>query len=897
MLGSTGTPLAATDRAVAQLRTPAGDRAMIGASAAAFLLALLLCVAVTQHGLLAGRSAARELAGSGSEAALNGDPAYRITDTAGALVAQNPAQGLSSRFARSGVYVRSGDLSLAMRLRTLGGHAVSAAPAPVLAPGSASGRILYARAGVSEWYVNGPRGLEQGFTVERTAAGVRPGMLTLAIGISGRARATISPDARSISFTRGSASLRYGGLSVRDARGRVLPSSLSLVGSEVRVRVDTRGGRYPLQIDPLIEQGGRLTGSDEQGAGQFGLAAALSEDGSTALVGAPRDQEFAGAAWAYTRSGDTWTSQGGKLTSGEVEPVGEEVSCDEEPGEADDCGFGRAIAISADGSTALIGAPRVGEGQGAAWIFNRSGSTWTRGEKLIGGVEETKEGHFGRGVALSADGKTALVGAPGDRSHRGSIWTFVRSGAAWSQQGAKLIAADAVGQTHFGGSVSLSTSGATALVGGPGDNANVGASWVFTRSGTSWLQAAKLTGSDEAGAGHLGASTALSAAGDMALIGGRRDANNLGAAWAFKLSGGKWAQQGPKLTAQGEDAHGEFGFSVALTDDGSTALIGAPRDDSFNGAVRQFVRSGDSWAEQSEQLAGAGGTGNPWFGASVALSGDGAAALVGGAHDAGRVGAAWTFTDRPFSTQPPTVSSLAPAEGPTSGGTSVRISGTNFTAATAVHFGALAAASLIVRSATLIEALAPPAPPGTVEVTVSTPGGTSALAPPGDRFTFTGPSPGGGGASGADAAATNISARFGLLGASAAASARCQLAPASKRIAVLSRRSSRSAAIRLLRTGTGACGGRLTLSFKVKRKGKRFRLKAIGTAAFSISLATSQVVKINLNSYGRKLLRARKGRLNATLTIVRVSPAPLLGSTARVRLSLKKAPQRGSSGR
>jgi len=865
---------------------------MAAASAAALLMALLLIAMATERGLLTGGSADRDLAGTASAVTPNAGAAYRITGPSGALLARNPAQHLSARFASSGVHVQSGDLTVGMRLRAVGGHAVGAAATPTRAGGETSTRVLYARAGVTEWYLNGPRGLEQGFTIQHAPAGKPAGRLTLAIETSERAKAAISPDQRSISFTRGSTSLRYAGLAAKDATGRTLPSSLSLAGTEVRLRVDDRGASYPVQVDPLIEQGSKLTvtASGEQDAGQFGLAAALSEDGSTAIVGAPRDQEFAGAAWAYTRSGGAWTQQGGKLTSGEAEPVGEEAGCDEESGEADDCGFARAIAISADGNTALMGAPRVGEGQGAAWIFTRSGGAWTRGAKLVGGAEETKEGHFGRGVALSADGSTAVVGAPGDRSHRGSIWTFARSGSSWSQQGAKSVPSDAVGQAHFGGSVSLSTSGATALVGGPGDSANAGASWVLTRSGASWSQAAKLTGSEEVGASHMGASTALSAAGDTALIGGRRDAGDLGAAWAFKLASGKWSQQGAKLTAQGEEAHGEFGFSVALPDSGSTALIGAPRDGSSNGTARQFTRSGDTWTEQTEQLAGAGGQGNPWFGASVALSGDGTAALVGGAHDAGRIGAVWAFSDRPFSTQPPTVTGVAPAEGPATGGTSVRISGTNFTAAGAVRFGSLPAASFSVRSATLIEAVTPAAPAGAVEVSVSTPAGTSALVPSADRFTFTGPSAGevaGTGSGGA--AGVGLTARFGVLGIGAATSARCQLALASTRIAVQSRRSSRSAALRLSRTGAGSCSGRLTLSYKIKRKAKRPKLKTIGTAAFSIPRAGSQVVRINLNSYGSKLLRKRKGRLNATLAIVRVNPAPLLGKTASVRLSLKKA--------
>ncbi len=890
MLRVMGAPLAATDRSVAQLRTPGTARAMFGAGAAAVVLALLLLAMVTHRGLLDRGPADPPTSGSPPAAAIGGDlAAYRISGANGTLSAENPAQRLSSRFEASGVLVRSGDLVVGMRLRAVGGRDLATGRAPAPTRADAPTRVVYRHSALTEWYLNGPRGLEQGYILTRAPAGTRAGALTLAIGISGDARARISRDARSISFSRGRTALRYGGLTAIDATGRKLHSSLELAGSQLRLRVDARGARYPVQIDPLIEQGGKLTGGGEQGAGQFGLAVALSADGNTAVVGAPRDQEFAGAAWAFTRSGETWSQQGGKLTSGELESVGSEAGCDEES-EGDDCGFGRALAVSADGSTALIGAPRVNEGQGAAWIFTRSGGTWTRGQKLVGGGEETNEGHFGRGVALSSDGKTALVGAPGDRSHRGSTWTFVRSGSTWSQQGAKLIPSNAVGQAHFGGNVALSANGATALVGAPGDSGNVGASWVLSRSGASWAQDAKLTGGEEAGAAHMGVSVALSGAGDTALIGGRRDAGDLGAAWAFKRSGGSWSQQGAKLIGDAEGARGEFGFSVTLSDDGNTALIGAPRDNSAEGAVRRFTRTGDSWTAQTEQLAGAGATGNLWFGASVAIAGDGATALVGASHDDARVGAAWAFADRPFSTQPPAVANVTPAEGPAAGGTSVRIEGTNFSAAGAVRFGSLAAASFIVRSATVIEAVTPPAPAGAVDVTVSTPAGTSAIDPSSDRFTFTGQGPGGGpGAGAVGSAGAAGTAGIGVLGSIGSASARCQVALANRRIAV---QAHRSAVLRLLRSGAGSCSGRLTLRYKLKLKGRRYKLKTIGTAIFSIPPAKSQVVKIKLNAYGHGLLRRGHGRLNASLAILRLRPAPALGRTASVRLSVKKAPKR-----
>ena len=134
-----------------------------------------------------------------------------------------------------------------------------------------------------------------------------------------------------------------------------------------------------------------------------------------------------------------------------------------------------------------------------------------------------------------------------------------------------------------------------------------GAAWVFTRSGSTWTQQGeKLTGSGESGNGEFGDSVALSSEGNTALIGGRGDNGDLGAAWVFTRSGSSWTQQGEKLTGGGESGKGEFGVSVALSSDGNTALIGGSGDNSDHGAAWVFTRSGSTWTQQGEKLTGGG---------------------------------------------------------------------------------------------------------------------------------------------------------------------------------------------------------------------------------------------------------------------------------------------------
>jgi hypothetical protein len=137
--------------------------------------------------------------------------------------------------------------------------------------------------------------------------------------------------------------------------------------------------------------------------------------------------------------------------------------------------------MSADGNTAIVGGYNDNSGAGAAWVFTRSGSVWTQqGPKLVGSgaVGGANQGYA---VALSADGNTAIVGGPLDNSEAGAAWVFTRSdGGVWIQQGSKLLGSGAAGAAAQGASVALSADGATAIVGGPNDNSGAGATWVFT---------------------------------------------------------------------------------------------------------------------------------------------------------------------------------------------------------------------------------------------------------------------------------------------------------------------------------------------------------------------------------------------------------------------------------
>lgn len=272
--------------------------------------------------------------------------------------------------------------------------------------------------------------------------------------------------------------------------------------------------------------------------------------------------------------------------------------------------------------------------------------------KLVS-TEGSLASQFGDHVALSADGGTALVGAPGDSEGRGAAWVFVKTEAGWVQQGRMLTPNDALGKAEVGDAVALSANGDVAVVGGESDDASRGAAWIFTRTHGVWTQQGRKLEPSDADPGSnvvlFGISVAVSADANTVLVGGSGDKlGGYGAAWVFSHSGGTWVQQGPKLTAPNEVLGSDlyyswFGSSVALSGDGNTALIGAEHDEVGAGAAWVFVRSGSEWLQQGSKLTSGEHAGQQLFGDSVSLSGDGNTALIGGDEASEGAGAAWTF--------------------------------------------------------------------------------------------------------------------------------------------------------------------------------------------------------------------------------------------------------------
>ena len=303
---------------------------------------------------------------------------------------------------------------------------------------------------------------------------------------------------------------------------------------------------------------------------------------------------------------------------------------------------GSFVSVSADGNTAIIGAPGDDSNKGAAWIYVRSGTTWSQQAKLVGtgAVGAAKQG---TGVAISANGNTAVVGGPADNSNVGAVWVFTRNGTTWTQQGSKLLGSGAVGAAQQGISVAISGDGNSIASGGFADDNYAGAAWVFARYGNAWAQVGdKITGNDYTGAARQGSSLSLSSDGSRLLMGGYQDNNRQGAVWTFGTDGCIWTQLGPKLVGTGGTSQAWQGYSVSLSADGNTAVVGGNSDNNLAGAAWVYTYAGSAWT-QVARLVGTQAAGAAKQGNAVSLSADGSVIAVGGNGDDSNKGAVWIY--------------------------------------------------------------------------------------------------------------------------------------------------------------------------------------------------------------------------------------------------------------
>ena len=264
-------------------------------------------------------------------------------------------------------------------------------------------------------------------------------------------------------------------------------------------------------------------------------------------------------------------------------------------------------------------------------------------EQKIQASDKQNSDLFGHSSAISADGDTVIVGTPGEDtggSSTGAAYIFVWNGSTWVEE-AKIQASDAQASDNFGWATDISSDGNTVIVGAPfkneGASSNVGAAYVFTRSGSVWSQQQKLSGTSSAAGNQFGIEVAISDNGENIVIGERYDDTaslNAGATYVFILSGSTWVQQ-QKITPAGLSANSFFGRAVDISGNGNnsnTLISSTTGSDDGRGSVFIFTRSGSAWTQEAK-IQPTGLNPNDFFGRSVSISEDGNTIVVGAYQD------------------------------------------------------------------------------------------------------------------------------------------------------------------------------------------------------------------------------------------------------------------------
>jgi hypothetical protein len=582
-----------------------------------------LCVVASDLAVPAQLSSLPAAAQSSISAAIGRDKAeYRIRPTNNGFEAASSHGALTTRFTTEGVSVSRGAQHWATTLRGYG-YGEDIKPARTVAPQASSNRVEYRRGELTEWYINGPVGLEQGFTIAKSPDKGNGQPLTIALALSGDLSAVIDATRTSVRLnSRNRESLRYAGLAAQDSNGGSLQAWLELRGQLLLLRVADAGARYPVVVDPFIQLA-ELTASDAGAIDDLGFSVAIS--GNTVVAGDPQAMiganQVQGAAYVFVKPAPGWgnMTQTAKLTASNGTAF---------------AFLGLSVAISGD--TIVAGAYQNGVGsnqdEGAAYVFVKPPTGWvdmTQTAELTAS-DGTPGFNFAHSVAIS--GNTIAAGSLGVDFSQGAAYVFVEPAGGWADmtETAKLTASDNPG-VYFGQFIALS--GNTVVAGAPDaviGNRAQGAAYVFVQPAGGWAnmtQTAKLTGTSSR---QLGWSVAISdstiLAGDLsAYVNGHQDQ---GAAYIYVEPASGWTDmtQTARLTASDGTSNNFFGSYVSIVDD-IAAVVGLQTN-----AVYVYKKPASGWRTTSKFSAKLTPQPGAALGASVGV--DGQTVVTGGSSSA-----------------------------------------------------------------------------------------------------------------------------------------------------------------------------------------------------------------------------------------------------------------------
>ena len=645
--------------------------------------------------------------------------------------AENPQDGLSTDFTGDGVTVHSHAATWGMHVSAYGhGDILKAAAAAT--PEVDANQVQYRRGDLTEWYLNGPLGLEQGFTLGQRFGRSTLGSLVIELTLSGNLKAAKADDTSlSLTSSDGKRCLRYAGLSATDADHRELRAWLDLRGNRLRIHVNDQTARYPVVIDPWV-QVAEVAASDGGNSDEFGWSVAAGTN--VVVVGAPfhtvGSNVEQGAAYVFVEAGSGWANmtETAELTASD--------------GVAD-AYFGNSVAI--DGNTIVVGAPGTTIGgnprQGSAYVFVEPAQGWTNMTQTA--ELAASDGYVGDnlGNSVSISNNTVAAGAPyasvGSNYEQGAAYVFVQPANGWTNmtQTAKLTASDGasgdilgVAVNIYGNTVAAGASEAT-VDGYP----SAGAAYVFVEGNNGWsdmTQTAKLTATDAAMDDYFG--SALDMTSNTIVVGAPSDFS--GAVYVFVEPPNGWANmtQTAELTPSVNTVELLLGSSVAIS--GKIVVGGATAagvgENQNQGQVLVFVQPAGGWKDvnQTTQLSSDDGTAGDAFGHSIAIGGNAGIAgapfhMNGSAQGVGYIFQA--LNSRPHLTS--LVPNNTDAGGPAF---TLTVNGSNFVPTTVVNWNGSPRSTTYVSSTEVQAAILASdiSVPGKFQVTTTNPppgGGTS----------------------------------------------------------------------------------------------------------------------------------------------------------------------------
>jgi hypothetical protein len=541
-------------------------------------------------------------------------PGYGVTQAGGHWRMHNAALRLGASLTARGMVVSRAASPIGLGLSALG-RGAALTPVTAGTPVASRNRLDLNHAQIDEWYVNGPAGLEQGFDLATRPAGIAGAPLTLALALAPGWSALVDATRTGATLSAPAAgSLRYDGLVARDAAGTQLAAWMEVSGGRLLLHVDDSRARYPVRIDPLL-QDATLLASDRHVSNGFGgrLGAAVAIGANIIVAGAPHETVGGnldqGEAYVFVRPPGGWSSgtEQARLFASDgatqLYPF-----------------FGSGVAVSGD-SIVVVGGNK-------AYVFTKPAGGWK------GDLTETaqltlgqKNWFVGYNVAMQAD--TIALSAFSSNYHpkgsEGEIAVFQKPASGWQNATPQAFLSDSRDDELGGIGQGLAISGETIVAGAPGAGLggleNTGEVAVFSRPANGWQSVvtptARLRAADLAAGAYLGYAVAID--GDTIVAGapyapGPRVRGNPsappGAAYVFVKPAGGWVSgtETAKLSAVGmsddpdEGGSPVLGQGVAVS--GNQITAGAPGDDArniiYSGAVFLYKKPKTGWRSTNQ---------------------------------------------------------------------------------------------------------------------------------------------------------------------------------------------------------------------------------------------------------------------------------------------------------